>query len=327
MTGKPEAEAAVWFAQLGDDARNPQGHRGLAAWRAERPANAAALAEMDALWSDLEHVAALSFIGERQQHRLETGEPRAKAQATRRTRALSGRVWRAAAGGATALAAVILLFFASSLVSAPVTFETAVGGQRIASLPDASRVILNTDSKVAARFTANERLVRLDRGEALFEVSRDPSRPFVVRTHLGKVTALGTRFVVRDRGEVVEVTLLEGSVLVDPERDGQASFIMSPGQRVRIGITGSTSVDKPSLGAVTAWRQGGLVLQDMSALAAAREMNRYGRKRIVLDPVDVANCRVSGVFRVADTERFAHILARICGLQLERRADSYLIRP
>ncbi|EQB01606.1 hypothetical protein L288_17705 [Sphingobium quisquiliarum P25] len=225
------------------------------------------------------------------------------------------------------MAAMLLLFLAHPFSNSQI-FETAVGGQRIASLPDTSRVTLNTDSRVAARFTANERLITLDRGEALFEVSRDPNRPFIVQTHLGKVTALGTKFIVRDRGSSMEVTLLEGKVLVDPDKDGQTSFIMTPGQRVRIGTAGTALVDKPSLEAVTAWRSGGLVLQDMSAAAAVGEMNRYGQKPITLDrSADVAECRVSGVFRVADTERFAHILARICGLRLEQRDDRYLLIP
>lgn len=324
MTGKPEAEAAVWFAQLGDDAREPEKHRGLANWRAERPANAAALAEMDALWTDLEHVAALSFYDEKATRKRDAVAIDRSARPP--LSLMPNRLWWSAAGAA-AMAAMVLLFLAHPFFN-PVIFETAVGGQQVASLPDASRVTLNTDSRVAARFTAKERLITLDRGEALFEVSRDPNRPFIVQTHVGKVTALGTKFVVRDRGSSMEVTLLEGKILVDPEKNGQTSFIMTPGQRVRIGTAGTALVDKPSLDAVTAWRRGGLVLQDMSAVAAVGEMNRYGQKPITLDrSANVAECRVSGVFRVADTQRFSQILARICGLRLEQRDDRYLLIP
>ncbi|WP_165271704.1 FecR family protein [Pelagerythrobacter rhizovicinus] len=328
MTGRAEAEAAVWFARLGDDARSPEGHCGLASWRGERPANAAALAEMEALWSDLEHVAALSFYS--------SGVAAARAADPQRGgeggRAGSGltraRTWPVAAGIAAAVATLMLVFAWHLRITSPTIFETPVGGRQVASLPDASRVTLNTNSRLSARFTGSERLIMLDRGEALFEVSKDPDRPFVVQTRLGRVTALGTKFVVRDWQDVMEVTLLSGSVLVDPQKSGQASFIMAPGQRVRLGVTGSATVDKPSLPAVTAWRDGRLILQDMSAVAAVREMNRYGRKPITLDPsVSTEQCQVSGVFRVADTERFANSLARICGLRLVRLDDRYLIEP
>ena len=326
MTGKAEAEAAAWFARLGDGACAPDAHAGLSQWRAERPANAAALAEMDALWSDLGEVATLSFYDDGKKatsgSQAANDEPGNSASSGARS-----RLWWPA-GVAAAVAALIFIFVGLNPFDNPLTFETPVGGRQIASLPDHSRVILNTNSKVAARYTDDKRLITLNRGEALFEVSKDPRRPFVVRTHLGTVTALGTKFVVRDRGNAMEVTLLSGKVVVDPEREGRASFIMTPGQRVRIGTTGSTAVDKPSLSAVTAWRDGRLVLQDASAVGAIGEMNRYGQKTIALGPsANVAKCRVSGVFRVADTVRFAHILARICGLRLERHDDRYLITP
>ena len=329
MTGNAEAEAAVWFARLGEGACDPDSHKELAQWRAERPANAAALAEMEALWADLGDVAALSFYD--QGKNSAPGSPTMRGSNDKFGSCEPGlaktRPWWPA-GIAAAVAALVFVFVGLNPFDNPLTFETVVGGRKTASLPDNSRVILNTNSKVAARYTDRERLITLDRGEALFEVSRDPSRPFVVRTNLGTVTALGTKFVVRDRGNAMEVTLLSGKVVVDPQKEGRASFIMAPGQRVRIGVTGSTAVDKPSLGAVTAWRDGGLVLQDVSAMAAISEMNRYAKKPIALDPsANVARCRVSGVFSVADTERFAHILTKICGLRLVRRDDRYLVRP
>ena len=68
---------------------------------------------------------------------------------------------------------------------------------------------------------ADLRLVRLD-GEALFNVTRDSRRPFLVRTRNAAARALGTQLNVYERPDgatrvavidgVVEVTPLAGSV-------------------------------------------------------------------------------------------------------------------
>ena len=81
------------------------------------------------------------------------------------------------------------------------------GGQELVRLDDGSRVSLNTDSRIAILYSDGERRVRLDRGEAMFEVARNPARPFVVIAGNKSVTAIGTSFIVRKTGGVVTVTL------------------------------------------------------------------------------------------------------------------------
>ena len=56
---------------------------------------------------------------------------------------------------------------------------------------------LNTSTRVRVELGASRRTVEVDGGEALFEVAKDPSRPFVVRAAGSEVTATGTAFVVR----------------------------------------------------------------------------------------------------------------------------------
>ncbi len=319
MTGRAEAEAALWFARLGDGACNPAADSGLAAWRGEKPANAAALAEMEALWDDLEHVAALSYYDERNEGQASNDCGVAASRSGAWTR------WPAL-GGAMAAGLALTAFIGLQMFGGGATFETEVGAQRLAALPDETQVLLNTNSRLEEHYSKGQRLVRLDRGEALFDVTRDPSRPFVVQTRLGTITALGTSFVVRDREDELEVTLLSGKVVVDPDKEGQASFILSPGQRVRLGELAVPSVDKPALDVLTAWRNGGLVLQDNSVSSAVREMNRYARKPIELDPaVNVAGCRLSGVFRIGDTERFSNSIGAVCDLRVSRFDDRYYL--
>jgi len=75
-------------------------------------------------------------------------------------------------------------------------YTTAVGEQRVITLPDESEVILNTDTSVSIFLSRGKRTVEIARGEAYFKVKRDASRPFEVLTGDGIARAVGTEFVV-----------------------------------------------------------------------------------------------------------------------------------
>lgn len=93
-------------------------------------------------------------------------------------------------------------------------FETATGEQRTFELEDGSVVYLNTHSRVAIRFEDHRRSVRLVRGEALFHVRHDASRPFFVYTDEAVVQDVGTQFDVYRRDDGTVVAVIEGRVSV-----------------------------------------------------------------------------------------------------------------
>jgi hypothetical protein len=76
---------------------------------------------------------------------------------------------------------------------------TGVGQQQVRLLPDGTRIVLNTDTRIEVDYDERERRVRLIRGEAWFEVSKRPTWPFLVRAGGREIRALGTSFIVRQR--------------------------------------------------------------------------------------------------------------------------------
>jgi transmembrane sensor len=93
-------------------------------------------------------------------------------------------------------------------------FTTGVGEQRMITLQDGSRIYLNSDTRLTVRLDKNRRLVRLAGGEALFDVAKNPSRPFIVDAGEMQVRAVGTEFVVRRDPHELAVTLVEGTVRI-----------------------------------------------------------------------------------------------------------------
>ena len=101
------------------------------------------------------------------------------------------------------------------------------------SLPDGSQVWLNAGSTLNYRsdFNRSSRDIGLS-GEAYFEVTHNPRRPFVVEFEGGEIQVLGTSFNVkayRD-DDIVAVTLDEGRVVLDDRRGGR--FELSPSEQL-----------------------------------------------------------------------------------------------
>lgn len=129
-------------------------------------------------------------------------------------------------------AAIFLLFIAgyygyylvdrneeqTGIVNTELKIKATVPGQKSTIyLADGSKVILNSMSELAypGTFGPDTRKITL-KGEAFFEVAKDPARPFIVTTGNISTTALGTSFNIRAyaNDKDVQVALVEGKVSV-----------------------------------------------------------------------------------------------------------------
>jgi len=114
--------------------------------------------------------------------------------------------------------------------------QTSVGAMTSFLLSDGSKVFLNSKSvlRFPAKFKSNIREVELD-GEGYFEIAKNATAPFHVKTDQQLVEVLGTHFNVRAYNDEKsqQTTLLEGRVKV--MRLGTSeSFILSPGDQAYI---------------------------------------------------------------------------------------------
>jgi len=197
--------------------------------------------------------------------------------------------------------------------------RTAVGERRDVLLADGTRLILNTDTAVAVDFGANERRVRLLRGEIHVVTAADPHplpRPFIVDTRCGSIAPLGTRFDVRQEAEAVRVAVFEGAVELRPAAVPAAARILRAGESARFDAGG---VDQPApldRGA-DAWRQGVLLADGMPLGDFLAELGRYRSGHLGCDAA-VAGLRISGAFPLADTDRVLDAVARVLPVRIER---------
>ncbi len=130
----------------------------------------------------------------------------------------------------TAVAATVLLFFGLfQLFYFSNTTETTFGTNKILTLPDNSQVTLNAKSKLSypSLFQYN-RTLKLE-GEAFFEVQKGST--FTVKTNLGSVKVLGTKFNVIAYKDFFEVVCYQGKVRVQSK---DKFTILTPMESVRL---------------------------------------------------------------------------------------------
>lgn len=222
-----------------------------------------------------------------------------------------------------ALAASVLLVAAGSVVwyvwPAGSDYSTPVGGLASVPMSDGSKITLNTDSEVRVDLeNPAERRVELQKGEAFFEVAKDPTRPFVVTVGKKRVIAVGTAFSVRRNGNDVRVAITEGRVRIEDaaERSAKRSVAddgvstLAAGSVARATNAGVLIQEKPipEIENDLSWRTGYLIFRDMVLADAVAEFNRYNTRKIVIEDPTVAATRVSGKFRSTQFEAFVRLL-------------------
>ena len=305
-------EAAAWFARLSQLSVTTDALKAFREWRRDA-ANAAAYAEVEATWEAAGRLSVDADI------RAATREALAQRPARRGVFRDRPRL-RLALGAVTLLIAALValfLFYAARGLS----YGTRVGEQRLIVLEDGSRVRLNTDSGIQVRLGKTERLVRLTRGQAFFEVAHDAGRPFLVEAGPARVQALGTRFDVWRQPDQVRVTLLEGRVQVRQSAAG-AEALLTPHQQLTVTARGLGPARAADEALVASWTTGRLVFHGTPLEAAVAEVNRYSRRQITLDAPNLARQPVSGVFDIGDTEGFVGAVSTLFSLRAEREGSS-----
>jgi len=178
-------------------------------------------------------------------------------------------------------------------------YTTQTAEQRTVTLDDGSRIELNARTRLRVVYSSQERSVDLLEGQALFEVAKDRSRPFIVRSGDARVRAVGTRFDVHRFGAAVKVTVLEGTVAVF--QPAVSDFLVRTGEQTLVSGQGSAPPHVTNVAAATAWTRGQLEFDETPLSEVADDFNRYSSRRLVLESPGLADFRISGVYSSTDS--------------------------
>jgi transmembrane sensor len=211
-------------------------------------------------------------------------------------------------------------------------FTTQIAEQRSVVLSDGSHVDLDALSNVRVKFTSHERAVELVSGQALFHVTKDPKRPFVVRAGGTRFRAVGTQFDVNRTPLGTVLTVLEGRVTVLTAAGAPRSFfgtMVEAGQQVTVLhgiITPPQTIDTA---AVSGWTRKLLIFASTPLPVVAEELNRFNFRHLIVAGPELDHFEVTGTFQALDPEtltNFVLFLRRQPGLAVLEQQDQITVQ-
>ncbi len=262
-----------------------------------------------------------------------SAEPALVAEVRRAVRARRQRR-TAALAGAAALMIGLGFFLAVKPNGRSLVAPTAIVTEpRRQILPDGSVVILREGAEIRPDFSATTRRIALRRGEAHFDVVKDPARPFVVTAPGIEVRAVGTAFSVGLGGAAVEVLVTHGRVAV--EQVARVAALVDAGQRARVHSTGAAAevsvLSAAELAEASAWRAPRIEfsrtpLAEALALINAR-LAPAGQRRIEADPSDAGlrELRLGGFLAADNTEGFLVLLEGNFSVHADRSGTGAIV--
>jgi transmembrane sensor len=319
-----DRDAAKWAVRLENRALAPEEQNELDRWLASDSRHSGALLRARATWSLVDGLAALR--GKPTGTDADDARVATHARGVYRLLPIPNRRWLVAA-------TLVALTFASSAgwwaVRHANTYVSDIGEVRRVSLSDGSNMVLNTATVAAVHFDKTLREVELSTGEGLFQVAKDPKRPFVVHAGSVSVRAVGTVFSVRSQDQRVDVTVTEGLVEL---LDTSGATIERVAANEHATVIDKHQVEVQSLvhdeaERHLAWRDGMVDFSGEPLSAAVAEINRHNHRHIIIDDPTLASRPVVGLFRANDLEGFAATVARALGAQSADQDDAIHLRP
>jgi transmembrane sensor len=340
--------AALWHERMHAEQLSDGTRAAFKRWLEDSPRHGEAYAAMERVWAamgELPEVAPILALRHETALRL-----------TRKT-ARELRPWRAVAAASTLLLMGIAAYAAVTHVPGlrpliarierAISFDrgnryaTGTGERLSFTLADGSQVMLDTQSELEVAFTTAERRVELRRGQAFFEVAKNPARPFVVAVRDRRVIAVGTAFDVRVDDSQLKVTMMEGVVRVEDARadvisgapeaaraansSGSQTATVAAGQELIVDHQSRVHIEAADPERSTSWRRGELVFKDARLADAVAEVNRYSPVKISIADPALAEIRISGTFLTGHSTSFVEAVTTYFPIQSSTSGDAVVL--
>jgi transmembrane sensor len=335
-TGLQRHEAAEWFVVIhGEEVPSAESLQAWLRWMDQDEGNRQAFELVAQAWHGTPGSAALAmpsseelkadtYDGEQPiaEWLAKSNAPSAHSTTVRRnafrrvTRAHRLRWLAAATLAAVILGSLLMNRYLSVHGSRSDEFMTRTGEQIEMTLADGSRVWLGPKSTLRVGFTEERREIQLNSGEAFFSVKKDHSRPFVVRSTGGDITAVGTAFNVRAVADHVTVSVSEGVVTVAPKTQLLAlkpdSVRVGSGQQLTFAAEESIKALAIALSPTpverSRWRDGILVYRDEPLRDVVMDVARYSDKELQFSGGAIGDLHYSGVVYMGAVDEWTSAL-------------------
>lgn len=202
------------------------------------------------------------------------------------------------------------------------TFQTDKFVENI-SLPDGSVVTLDAKTKVDIKYYQDKREVNLSLGKALFNVTKDDKKPFIVNADKIKVQVLGTNFEVKNQKDKIDIGVISGKVSVQKleNNDYKEIAVLTQGKHISFDKQNSKyELKNIDIENIASWKNGILYFQDESLHDAINEFKKYKDINTNIEN-SIQKYSVSGSFKIEDFDKFLFALTKIYSLKVDKKGE------
>lgn len=213
-------------------------------------------------------------------------------------------------------------------------YATNVGKRDSIMLADGTKLMLNTNSKVAVKFSLLKREIVLHSGEIYIETSKDSDsiigrRSFWVKTEQAELEAIGTRFSVNQQASNTKLHVAQGIVAMHVDKYAPVRAYANETYTMHDTVSApvKNSADNHLSMDPIGWIDGVLVAKQMRLDEFVAELSRYQELPLMCEPT-AGDLTVSGVFQLSGSDPIEHALkaiARTLPVRITKQVDAIVI--
>lgn len=230
------------------------------------------------------------------------------------------------------IAAVCILFFTGFEINKYIqpTFEHNYVSldKKIVNitLPDKSIIDLDIKSQVQIAYYKNKRTVFLNKGKALFSVSKNKDKPFLVKSGNTLIEVLGTKFEVINMKTITKINVVEGLVRVNyiynEKGDKKALIQLKKSESFTLDNLGKIlNNDKINIKDIANWKNDIIKFDKTSLKEAALIFKRYSNQDIEFEDYEVSQLKISGKFSTLHYESFLEAIELIYPIKIKKEGN------
>ncbi len=259
------------------------------------------------------------FAGFKQRMKAEKNKP-VKKEAVIKPINRQRRFLMMAAAIALPLAAALWLFMPSP--EAPMMLaQTEGGATKVVNLEDGTIITLNENSTLQypATFDAKQRKVLLN-GEAFFDVTSDPTRPFEVQMERANVKVLGTKFNIRNIADEnnITVNVEEGKVQFS-NTETRKGVILTKGEEGLLEKNNNqiseTTVNHKN---ASAWKTKTLSYKNASLQSVVADLEKVFKTKVTITNETMQTCRITARFADATPQAVLEYVEKVYKMEVEK---------
>ncbi|WP_323589712.1 FecR family protein [Aliarcobacter butzleri] len=192
--------------------------------------------------------------------------------------------------------------------------------ENIFILPDSSKIVLDVNSSLNVNYYKSSRNVDFIEGRAVFYVSKDKDKPFIIKTKDEKIEVVGTAFEVSNLNDSFSVKVKEGRVKVF--FDKKIAYL-NQGEKIYIDKNKKIELTKTQIEDIATWEKGFLTFDKTTLKDSLEEFSRYKNIKMEFQDEKVSKTEITGKFDIDDFDKFLMALPKIYSVKVDKSQNTF----